>query len=159
MSFNHQAHRELWDWLSKHPGKLKSEWPGWDRNYGPYPDNGNECFACDACSDCSGCPLVWPHGHCYERVVYGETLHGLFKRWHALTMVSRASLQRGAIEQAKKSIPDLIQLARRIRDLPLAQPVKKPQPPCDEDNDDDDLYDLDDVAYDRRIDDALCGDE
>ena len=164
MSFNHQGHRELWDWLSKHPGKLKSEWPGWDRNYGPYPDNGNECFACDACSDCSGCPLVWPNGHCYERFVEGKTLNGLFKRWHVLNEISRNRYNRGFFDSAWESIPEMIQLARRIRDLPLAQHSDQ------EDNtiffDDCEPGDLepslepdDDAAYDRRVDDMLCGDD
>ena len=163
MSFNHQAHRDLWHWLSLNPFELKENWPEWKKNGGKYLDAGNECFACDACGDCSGCPIMWPNGHCYERVVEGITLNGLFKRWHILNEVSRASLRRGAIEQAKENIPELIQLARRIRDLPLATHSKQ------EDNViffDDEPGDLepslepdDDLAYDRRIDDMLCGDD
>lgn len=32
MEFNdyRAAHRELWDWLSKNPGKNKDDWPGWE---------------------------------------------------------------------------------------------------------------------------------
>ena len=28
--FDHARHKELWDWLSKHPYKSKQEWPGFD---------------------------------------------------------------------------------------------------------------------------------
>ena len=164
MTFNHNAHRDLWNWLSHNPFKRKRDWPEWEKNGGKYIDDGNECFACDACPDCSGCPLVWPTGHCYERVVDGETLYGLFNYWHAMTENSIGHIQQGRIELANENIPGLIQLARRIRDLPLAQPSEQ------EDNtiffDDGEPDDLepslepdDDFEYDRRIDDALCGDE
>ena len=162
MTFNHVAHKRLWDWLSRNPLKRKGDWPEWQKNGGTYFDAGNECFACDACSDCSSCPLVWPNGHCYERLMNGTTLKGLFKRWYILTEVSRSYILRGAMDQAKENIPELIQLARRIRDLPLAQHSDQ------EDNtiffDDGEPGDLepsldDDLAYDRRIDDMLCGDD
>ena len=168
MTFNHNAHRDLWNWLSHNPFNRKDEWPEWQKNGGPYIDDGHECFACDACEDCSHCPLVWPNGHCYERVVEGITLNGLFKRWHILNEASRADLQRGAIEQAKESIPDLIQLARRIRDLPLAEYVEPKGNVIpsnnDDDNEEEDYLDVldwfdEDAVYDRRVDDKLCGDE
>ena len=164
MTFNHVAHRKLWHWLSLFPFKRKGEWPEWEKNGGTYIDAGNECFACDACGDCSCCPLVWPNGHCYERIVDGKTLNGLFKRWHVLNEISRNNFNRGFFDLACESIPELIQLARRIRDLPLAAHSEQ------EDNtiffDDGEPGDLepslepdDDAAYDRRVDDALCGDE
>ena len=168
MTFNHNAHRDLWNWLSHNPFKRKSDWPGWEKNGGKYPDAGNECFACDACPDCSGCPLVWPNGHCYERIVDGTTLEGLFKRWHILNEVSRSYILRGLIDRAKVNIPELIQLARRIRDLPLAE-YAEPKGGVipsndDDDNEEEDYLDVldgfdEDAVYDRRVDDALCGDE
>ena len=164
MTFNHNAHRDLWNWLSHNPFKRKRDWPGWEKNGGKHIDSGDECFACNACSDCSGCPLVWPIGHCYERVVDGETLYGLFNYWQSMTVNSIGHIQQGRIELANENIPGLIQLARRIRDLPLAAHSKQ------EDNviffDDGEPGDLepslepdDDAAYDRRVDDALCGDD
>ena len=162
MTFNHVAHKRLWDWLSRNPLKRKGDWPEWLKNGGVYIDSGNECFACESCGDCSRCPLVWPGGHCEEQVVDGKTLQGLFKRWHMITEMSCGYIYRGFVEQAKENIPELIQLARRIRDLPLAQHSDQ------EDNtiffDDGEPGDLepsldDDLAYDRRIDDMLCGDD
>ena len=161
MTFNHNAHRKLWHWLSLFPFKRKRDWPGWEKNGGTYIDAGNECFACDACSDCSGCPLVWPEGHCYE-------LGGLFKRWHILNVVSQSYILRGLIDQAKENIPELIQLARRIRDLQLAKYVEPKGNVIpsndDDDNEGEDYLDVldgfdEDAVYDRRVDDKLCGDE
>ena len=163
MTFNHNAHKDLWNWLSHNPFKRKSDWPGWEKNGGTYIDDGYECFACGTGCDCSGCPLVWPNGHCYVRVVDGKTLDGLFYYWHTMTENSIGHIKQGRIELANENIPELIQLARRIRDLPLATHSKQ------EDNViffDDEPGDLepslepdDDLAYDRRIDDMLCGDD
>ena len=168
MTFNHIAHRKLWHWLALNPFKRKGEWPEWQKNGGHYLDAGNECFACDACGDCSICPLVWPNGHCYERIVEGITLNGLFKRWYILNEVSQSYIRRGLIDQAKENIPELIQIARRIRDLPLAE-YAEPKGDVIPSNDDDDIEEEDyldvldrfdeDAVYDRRVDDKLCGDE
>ena len=163
MTFNHNAHRDLWNWLSHNPFKRKRDWPGWEENGGKYIDAGNECFACNACSDCSGCPLAWPNGHCYERVVEGITLNGLFNHWYELNEISRSQYNQGFFDLAWESIPELIQLARRIRDLPLAQHSDQEDNTIFFDDDEPDDYwsedDLCDAAYDRKVDDALCGDE
>ena len=167
MTFNHLAHKRLWDWLSRNPLKRKDEWPEWQKNGGTYLDAGNECFACDACPDCSRCPLVWPNGHCYERVVEGITLNGLFKHWYVLNESSRSQYNRGFLDLAWESIPELIQLARRIRDLPLAEYVEPKDdviPSNDDDDEEEDYLDVldgfdEDAVYDRRVDDKLCGDE
>ena len=162
MTFNHVAHKRLWDWLSRNPLKRKGEWPEWLKNGGVYIDSGNECFACDACGDCFRCPLVWPNGHCYERVVEGITLEGLFKRWYILNEISRSYIL------TKENIPELIQLARRIRDLPLAEYAEPKDDVIpsddDDDNEEEDYFDVlvgfdEDAVYDRRVDDKLCGDE
>lgn len=97
-----KLHRELWDWLSKHPGKSKRDWLGW-KEYGLYADN--DCFACEACKEyrykfsglgaipsgrwesgnrCSECPLVWgdgPDDTCEERFVNGNWEAGYFSVW------------------------------------------------------------------------------
>ena len=168
MTFNHAAHKKLWDWLSRNPLKRKGDWPEWHENGGIYLDSGNGCFACEACGDCSRCPLAWPEGNCYERVVEGKTLDGLFKRWHVLNEISRNLFNRGFFDLAWESIPEIIQLARRIRDLPLAE-YAEPKGDVipsndDDDNEEEDYLDVldgfdEDAAYDRRVDDALCGDE
>ena len=162
MTFNHIAHRKLWHWLSLFPLNRKGEWPEWKKNGGTYIDAEGECFACDACEDCVHCPLVWPNGHCYERTVNGTTLGGLFKRWHILNEISRNRYDRGFFVLAWENIPELIQLARRIRDLPLAQhPAQENNTIFFDDGEPDDLEPSldDDLAYDRRIDDMLCGDD
>ena len=77
--FDHSAHKELWEWLSRHPDKNKTDWPGWDYNEGFYSCL-EECFACEYANSfgknfmCSRCPLIWP----------GELLckdYGLFYRY------------------------------------------------------------------------------
>ena len=96
------------------------------------------------------------------------TLGGLFKRWHILNEVSQSYILRGLIDQAKENIPELIQLARRIRDLPLAKYVEPKGNVIpsndDDDNEGEDYLDVldgfdEDAVYDRRVDDKLCGDE
>ena len=60
----HYWHRRLWDWLAKHPGALKSEWPGWKY----FEDVLCDCFACEigekrlsrteySSKRCSVCPV------------------------------------------------------------------------------------------------------
>ena len=168
MPFNHIAHRKLWHWLVLNPFKRKCEWPEWQENGGTYIDAGNECFACDACGDCSRCPLVWPEGHCYERVVEGTALEGLFKRWYILNEIYRSYIPRGLIDWANENIPEMIQLARRIRDLPLSEYAEPKDDAIhsndDDDNEEEDYLDVldgfdEDAVYDRRVDDKLCGDE
>ena len=51
-----RLHRELWDWLYKHPSKDKEDWPEWARNYG-YSSVRNLCFLCDYKGIC--CPVSW----------------------------------------------------------------------------------------------------
>lgn len=91
MKFNHTAHRELWDWLSKNPDKSKHNWPGWKVNGGQH--NTTEpvyyCFACeyafqimeieegtdrnDYDLDCSLCPLKeWSELACSEDFNVGD---------------------------------------------------------------------------------------
>lgn len=54
-----KKHRELWDWLSKHPGKRKND-------YAPAHGIVNNCFFCEYTKgDCLGpvckrCPGIWP---------------------------------------------------------------------------------------------------
>lgn len=79
--------REMWQWLSKFPASKKSDWPGWEHNYGKIPMDKiwHECFACAAAERrfdraiyigedeekyiksprkfcLKFCPLVWPAG-------------------------------------------------------------------------------------------------
>jgi hypothetical protein len=70
---------ELWTWLREHPGRVKHEWPGWDKIV---DEQGNHCPACNYAvamfvsqiSDaersslrpdliptaCVYCPIKWP---------------------------------------------------------------------------------------------------
>ena len=48
-------HRELWGWLADNPINLKypnifnykSNWPGWEKNGGKFPDIDEHCFLCE----------------------------------------------------------------------------------------------------------------
>ena len=62
-------HKELWHWLSKNPGCIKSDWPRWTRNNGDIGIVLNWCFACEyslSLSDnmCSVCPIQAKSGRC-----------------------------------------------------------------------------------------------
>ena len=68
--FNRTAHRQLWDWLSKHPTMDKRDWPRWKSNGGWYTEQKNFCFSCQYVRhvsadtrylDCDLCPLIWPN--------------------------------------------------------------------------------------------------
>ena len=68
------AHVAMWTWLADHPGKGKTDWPGW-KQLGIVPHMDDEyrhaCFACAAtwraCDDdedefvvdCRDCPIKW----------------------------------------------------------------------------------------------------
>ena len=63
--FFHTAHKALWNWLSKHPGKNKNDWPGWEYNKGKVSRVRSSCFACEYVvnrPDCAECPLDWGIG-------------------------------------------------------------------------------------------------
>lgn len=51
--FNHTAHKALWDWLSEHPEKGKTEYPGWviDQHLKGY------CIAYMYKNNCLSCPF------------------------------------------------------------------------------------------------------
>ena len=50
-------HRELWDWLYRHPSEPKWKWPRW----GNFLEILNDCFPCEYTGQkCSECPLQWP---------------------------------------------------------------------------------------------------
>lgn len=38
---------ELWAWLAEDRGRLKHNWPGWERNGGIYPVMEHNCPCCD----------------------------------------------------------------------------------------------------------------
>ena len=107
--FNHTAHRELWDWLSKNPDVPKENWPKWEENGGEYQEEtGHYCFACyyddTECSFNSdipnNCPLEWPgNSRCYSGT-------RLFHVWVGSEESERAAL------------------AEQIRDLPVKPDVK-----------------------------------
>ena len=57
-----ELHRELWDWLYKHPTKSKANWPRWWFNGGDLKSVDASCFLCEYIhgkSGCAGCPLDW----------------------------------------------------------------------------------------------------
>ena len=73
MKFNHTAHKNLWDWLSKNPDKEKDDWSGWEFNGGSFSKVSAGCFACQyqdemielgPCEET--CPLIWPTSPCEE---------------------------------------------------------------------------------------------
>ena len=118
--FLHTLHRKLWDWLSKHPGHMKNDWPEWAN----IPIGINSlCFACEynderECSEY--CPLVWPT----EELEGGQgyitlcSSHGgmLFTRW-------KSALEAYLVhrDSARKDL--VIQLAEEIRDLPVRKGI------------------------------------
>lgn len=130
-TFNHTAHKELWDWLANNPGQPKSAWPGWSY----YPDikeEYNGCFACEYVirykqaplylAPCSAhCPLVWPNsGACFD-------LHreGLFARWNKCRLMAQClSIEPWCFYEVTASFySTMSDLARQIRDLPVKEGV------------------------------------
>ena len=130
-TFNHTAHKELWDWLANNPGQPKSAWPGWSY----YPDikeEYNECFACEyvirymkaplyfvPCAD--HCPLVWPNpGTCFD-----PHREGLYARWHKRTVMAQCLRAEpgGCPETIAAFYSTVSDLARQIRDLPVKEGV------------------------------------
>ena len=76
--FNWTAHKALWNWLSKNPGKRKSEWPGWVDNGGKVDYAISFCFACGfSGSNCRRCPLDWGEGN----ECMNHTARNLFNKW------------------------------------------------------------------------------
>lgn len=61
-----EAHKAMWDWLSKHPTKTKEDWPVW-KEYTRRPLF--DCFLCDltrktpeaSIERCHACPGNWTH--------------------------------------------------------------------------------------------------
>lgn len=113
MTFNHQAHVNLWNWLSENPDQQKLAWPGWkDIPFKPL----HSCMACHFAAHvsptgsvhpnrCKYCPLEWPGGvACTD-----TTEQSLHDRW----------LETDDLEERAE-------LAARIRDLPLREFVKTP---------------------------------
>ena len=118
--FNHAAHIELWDWLSKNPDKEKIDWPGWDIHGGAfnYKRTMNSCFACETAQEiyrdrtdedgnmCMFCPLIWSDKQQFYCCDYISELYGLWMEF--------------------KHYNDLrIKFAQQIRDLPLKENVLK----------------------------------
>lgn len=113
--FDFGAHWRMWDWLSKHPGKRKADWPGWE-NYSD--DVVDLCFACDSAvlantsrGMCTTCPLEWPH----------RTRHWTpicpFYAWHEVTMrLAEATWSAGVRDTL---LQQCVALAEQIRDMPL----------------------------------------
>ena len=66
---HHEGHVELWNWLFHHPNKGKSQWPGWERNGGIWPEVEADCFACEVSRDpaCRDCPIIWG-----EKIINGK---------------------------------------------------------------------------------------
>ena len=122
--FNHTAHKELWNWLAKHPTKNKRAWPGWKNNGGEYDKPINLCFACDSadkdktygCPVCDSCPLVWPFGCCQN----------LPRSWPGLLPfpISRRELYAKWNGTSINSHRTRTKLALQIANLPVREGVK-----------------------------------
>lgn len=59
-----ELHRELWNWLAKHPLKSKTDWPKWGEVKKKYGYIRYHCFMCEIARrngniDCSECPIDW----------------------------------------------------------------------------------------------------
>lgn len=101
--FNHTAHKELWDWLSKNPDDGILDWHGWQtgRRY--------DSFCCEYVGDlgfnarCEKCPV-----DCTKQDYIGDDcFNGLFEKFfHAKTKDDRKKY------------------AEQIRDLPVKEGVK-----------------------------------
>lgn len=118
-TFNHTAHKAMWDWLSNNPGAFKEDWPGWgdcttvSLNY---------CFACEYTFQVTGienipyfgvcidyCPLVWKGtGICISRD--GEAL---FSQWNIASFIHKPF-----------NADECRHLAQIIRDLPLKKGIQ-----------------------------------
>ena len=74
----HRLHREMWTWLSEHPGAGKKDWPGWEDRERPDQNiielgRQCECFACGYSGMkagilgdrglCLHCPMTWAGKH------------------------------------------------------------------------------------------------
>ena len=97
-------------------------------------------------------------------MTFNHLAHKRLWGWHVLNEISRNHFNRGFFDLACENIPELIQLARRIRDLPLAAHSEQGVitiffDDCEPGGLEPSLEPDDDAAYDRRVDDALCGDE
>lgn len=105
--FNWTAHKALWNWLSKNPGRKKHEWPGWEENGGRMEYMSSSCFAC-GCDDydCPRCPLDWGGRDCLQP-------NSLFEQWFYYNKEDEESF-----DEAKAT-----ELAILIRDLPLKEGV------------------------------------
>jgi len=102
--FNHTAHKALWNWLSKHPGKNKNDWPGWEYNKGKVSRVRSSCFACEYAGNrpgCAECPLDWGIGE------FCST--GAFYEWEK--------------EFKRECFDKLTIFAAQIRDLPVREGV------------------------------------
>ena len=111
--FDHQAHVDMWDWLSKNPDKQKLDWPGWkDIPVKPM----YSCMACGFAARisptgsiypnrCKYCPLEWPDGG----LCADTTEQALHDRWFET-----------------ENLEERAELAARIRDLPLREFAKTP---------------------------------
>lgn len=108
--FNHTAHKELWDWLSKNPDRDTQDWPRWRKNGGEYQASWH-CFACEYDEEegdeegdmyqCESCPLEWPQGKlcCND--------NGIHKQWNRAIYLEERT-----------------RLAEMIRDLPVREGVE-----------------------------------
>ena len=107
--FRHDLHYKMWDWLSKHPKKYKTDflklYPEYDELSGPF-----NCFACAYADEvgeklkshyisCKFCPLETKNDKS------SDCCKGLYNKWV------------GA--QSDKNYKDSAKYARKIRDLPL----------------------------------------
>ena len=110
--FNWTAHKALWNWLSKNPGKRKSDWPGWEENGGRTDFATSFCFACEYSGQrpCRCCPLDWGEGNECMNLTAASTL---FNKWLGYNDKNDESFD--AVKASEAAI--------LIRDLPLKEGV------------------------------------
>lgn len=114
--FNLTGHRDMWDWLSKNPTKMKWHWPGWVENGGTYEHCESNCFACNyvlrkmgknVLSHCGEyCPLTGWEARSDARIPC-VAHNGLYDRW-----VWNDDAESRA------------EIAAKIRDLPVREGVE-----------------------------------
>lgn len=122
VKFNHRAHKKLWLWLARNPGKTKSQWPGWK------PDEcvTNNCFACEAglsrllelnITDKTTYCYCCPFGD-FSNTGAGDCLGGLHNKWVDVFYIVRENPKDRILQRL------LSHLAKRIALMPLREELQ-----------------------------------
>jgi hypothetical protein len=115
--FNRTAHVAQWDWLSQHPDKSVTDWPGWANKGGKFKLTFSGCFMCPCAlirrdnahstdGICRFCPMDWGNKkYCSSECCNGKS-NFLFDKYYYAHSLKKKSLY-----------------AAQIRDLPVKEDV------------------------------------